>query len=795
MKCFPKDPEPEVDEESLSEEEEKESKTDKSIIDWVDVVSDKPDESDNYDFLLKETWTLETLSQKIKELKDEDVKDPIIKQLEKILFLSNIQFKEYQTPIKNSLKFNYISSFSTTEYSLSEKISHFILKETKQPIRKTNEKLSKLSITDATACIGGNTLSFGKYFYNIDAIELDEDNFKLLKSNIKTAYKFKDLFKPSFSGKVNSYHGDYQDILSSIKHNDIIFLDPPWLTEGETYNYDKPSMPMLGDLTILEVIDNVCKQFEHVFVKLPPRLDLGDFKINKSIILNLGKKPKMKIIYRKCDKLEKDIVKKDKKDKTTQEQYKYILEQRKAYVNWINNEFYDKIIDESDDTKVKNPYQLFVKGYLSLETPFRGLLVYHGLGTGKTATSVITVEGLSPMKINTFLPASLKGNFISEIKKFATDTFNIELNNWVFYTLEEINKDDKIRGQLFNDINIKDTIDTIHRKVNLTLKKEGKLPKKDIQKINTLNDFKKGMNVSFKHKGEVNIGVVLGIKDSKVIVKVDGIKNAVFVKKLTILDEISDAEEDGYNSYELLKGLFININLIEGSDKTIYTVDGELKLNKIIRQQTYDKIEKLTDIQLIQLEIQTDFMINNKYNFIHYNPFPSITKDQIRELNIDGDLYDNILDEKKEPKGNAIIIENLITKLKENKKSNIDSPFNNEVIIFDEVHNFISQIKNDKGPAKLFYNWIINSKDVKIVFLSGTPIINKPSEIAYLFNMLKGKIDVYDFSMKVEGDVDDISRRLKEIFYDNISSVEQLYVKKMKGKVVVSFIKIRSNFC
>ena len=60
--------------------------------------------------------------------------------------------------------------------------------------------------------------------------------------------------------------------------------------------------------------------------------------------------------------------------------------------------------------------------------------------------------------------------------------------------------------------------------------------------------------------------------------------------------------------------------------------------------------------------------------------------------------------------------------------------------------------------------------------------------------MLKGKIDVYDFSMKVEGDVDDISRRLKEIFYDNISSVEQLYVKKVKGKVVVSFIKIRSNF-
>ena len=47
-----------------------------------------------------------------------------------------------------------------------------------------------------------------------------------------------------------------------------------------------------------------------------------------------------------------------------------------------------------DNDMYKN-YQKFVKGYLSLETPFRGLLVYHGLGTGKTATSIITTEGLS----------------------------------------------------------------------------------------------------------------------------------------------------------------------------------------------------------------------------------------------------------------------------------------------------------------------------------------------------------------------------------------------------------------
>ena len=38
---------------------------------------------------------------------------------------------------------------------------------------------------------------------------------------------------------------------------------------------------------------------------------------------------------------------------------------------------------------------------------------------------------------------------------------------------------------------------------------------------------------------------------------------------------------------------------------------------------------------------------------------------------------------------------------------------------------------------------ILNAENVKLVFLSGTPIINKPAEIAVLYNMLKGLIKIY----------------------------------------------------
>ena len=84
--------------------------------------------------------------------------------------------------------------------------------------------------------------------------------------------------------------------------------------------------------------------------------------------------------------------------------YETILPQRKAFIKWVNDVFYKDLIEEykrnpitaiiNDELKSVNIYQRFVKEYLSIESPFRGLLVYHGLGTGKTATSVITSEGL-----------------------------------------------------------------------------------------------------------------------------------------------------------------------------------------------------------------------------------------------------------------------------------------------------------------------------------------------------------------------------------------------------------------
>ena len=35
-----------------------------------------------------------------------------------------------------------------------------------------------------------------------------------------------------------------------------------------------------------------------------------------------------------------------------------------------------------------SPHQIFVKNFLSLQTPYNSLLLYHGLGTGKTCSAI-----------------------------------------------------------------------------------------------------------------------------------------------------------------------------------------------------------------------------------------------------------------------------------------------------------------------------------------------------------------------------------------------------------------------
>ena len=110
----------------------------------------------------------------------------------------------------------------------------------------------------------------------------------------------------------------------------------------------------------------------------------------------------------------------------------YYMNNREIFVNFINSLFEpyrqelqsnkdniscDDIGNTSSDFSLLT-HQKIVRDYMNLYTPYRGLLLFHGLGSGKTCTSIAIAEGMKDAKrVIIMTPASLRANYIEELKK------------------------------------------------------------------------------------------------------------------------------------------------------------------------------------------------------------------------------------------------------------------------------------------------------------------------------------------------------------------------------------------
>ena len=110
----------------------------------------------------------------------------------------------------------------------------------------------------------------------------------------------------------------------------------------------------------------------------------------------------------------------------------YYMNNREIFINFINSLFEpyrqelqsnkeniscDDIGNTGSDFSLLT-HQKIVRDYMNLYTPYRGLLLYHGLGSGKTCTSIAIAEGMKDSKrVIIMTPASLRANYIEELKK------------------------------------------------------------------------------------------------------------------------------------------------------------------------------------------------------------------------------------------------------------------------------------------------------------------------------------------------------------------------------------------
>jgi 16S rRNA G966 N2-methylase RsmD len=145
-----------------------------------------------------------------------------------------------------------LSVYSTPEQAYQ------INKILKLYIKKTN------TITDATACIGGNSFFFQKDFKLTNIVEKDQNVFNTLIKNTNFLH-------------CNYYNCSYLHIMYILRQ-DLVFLDPPW--GGSEYKKNNKLDLFLDNVNIIDIINNLYHHAKYIAVKVPNNYNIE--KINKN---------------------------------------------------------------------------------------------------------------------------------------------------------------------------------------------------------------------------------------------------------------------------------------------------------------------------------------------------------------------------------------------------------------------------------------------------------------------------------------------------------------------------------
>jgi hypothetical protein len=110
-----------------------------------------------------------------------------------------------------------------------------------------------------------------------------------------------------------------------------------------------------------------------------------------------------------------------------------------------------------------------------------------------------------------------------------------------------------------------------------------------------------------------------------------------------------------------------------------------------------------------------------------------------------------------------------------------DSALENSMLIIDEAHNLFNAITNGAKNAMALYDLIMNTRNIQLIFLSGTPIINDPFELVPCFNMLRGYLEVDE--VKLGAGKPHFNRKSKKgasttLFSEDIEEFEDFFIDR-----------------
>ena len=158
-------------------------------------------------------------------------------------------------PLRQDVDYQKLKLTTEGEYSVTRRRdSDRIINIMQNVLGNTTTK----TITDATGCVGGDTIQFGLNFKSVDTIEINKNNFEALKNNV-AVYNLKN---------IKLYLGDATDLYNW--KTDVLYIDPPW--GGPNYREVK-ELDLLISATRLDIwLEQILlrkNRPSYIFLKLP----------------------------------------------------------------------------------------------------------------------------------------------------------------------------------------------------------------------------------------------------------------------------------------------------------------------------------------------------------------------------------------------------------------------------------------------------------------------------------------------------------------------------------------------
>lgn len=162
-------------------------------------------------------------------------------------------FRFVPTGLRSQLRLDHEALYSTTDQLTADKITKDLLKFVPKGAK----------IADATACVGGNTLSFAQHYRTVHAYELDALRAQHLAHNMNILG----------ITNVSVFCGDCVRILN--QPYDLIFIDPPW--GGPEYKQASDIRLSLSGKHLEEVCFQLSQYTSYIALKVPTNFSEAAF--------------------------------------------------------------------------------------------------------------------------------------------------------------------------------------------------------------------------------------------------------------------------------------------------------------------------------------------------------------------------------------------------------------------------------------------------------------------------------------------------------------------------------------